>query len=148
MGVLGGFYAAFMHHDTLAPLFSQWIHNLHYLYITCFLLLFCGVFLAVTLVGILLRTLLKLMLLGILDRVLGSVFGAVKGVVLAAVLFFLLITFLPNGGAQMVRDSVLAPHMNFVAGGIARLVPEQTRQSVSRRIQELKNQWEKNQVNP
>lgn len=141
-GLLGGFYAALVYHDTLAPAFSGLIHNLHYLYIFSFLVLFCTVFLGVTLLGMLIRALLRLMLLGVLDRVFGSVFGAVKGIVIAALLFFLLATFLPRGGAAMVRDSVLAPHVNFLAGGIARVIPQEARRSLVRRIQELKTEWE------
>ncbi|MFO7861924.1 MAG: CvpA family protein [Desulfosalsimonas sp.] len=144
--VLGGFYAAFMHHDALAPLLSGWIQNMHYLYITSFLVLFCAVFLAVTLAGVLIRTLLKLMLLGVIDRVLGSVFGALKAVIVISLLFFLLITFLPEGGARMVRDSVVAPHINAIASGIARVIPQEAREAVDRRIRDLKTQWEKNQT--
>lgn len=145
VGVVGGFYAAFMHHDLLAPLLSGWIENLHYIYIASFLILFCAFFLAATLVGFLLRTLLKLMLLGVIDRVLGAVFGALKAVILVSLLFFLLITFLPAGGRQMVNESVMAPRINAVAGGVARVIPRDVRQSVAQRMQELKTEWEKNQ---
>lgn len=144
-GVLGGFYAGFMHHDALAPLLSNWIHNIHYLYIASFLVLFCAVFLAVTLAGFLLRTLLKLMLLGVIDRVLGSVFGGIKAVIVVSLLFFLLVTFLPAGGANMVRDSVIAPHMNSLAGGIARVIPGDARDAIARKIRDIKAEWEKDQ---
>lgn len=144
-GILGGFYAAFIHHDTLAPLLSGWIHNMHYLYISSFILLFCVVFLVVMLVGVVIRALFKLMLLGFIDRVLGIVFGGAKAVIIVSLLFFMLITFLPAGGVHMVRDSVLAPHMNFIAGGFARVVPEGVRSSVAQRIRDVKSEWEKSQ---
>jgi membrane protein required for colicin V production len=141
-GIIGGFYAAFAHYQTIAPLLSKWIHNVHYLYISSFLILFCAVFLGITLAGVLIRTLLRLMLLGVVDRVLGSVFGAAKGVIIVSLLFFLLITFLPAGGVQMIRNSVMAPHMNTIAGSFARVVPEDTRRSLAQRIEQVKADWE------
>jgi membrane protein required for colicin V production len=83
------------------------------------------------------------MLLGVVDRVLGSLFGAIKGVIIVSLLFFVLITFLPAGGVQMMRNSVMAPHMNTIAVSFSRVVPEDTRRSLARRIEQVKADWEK-----
>ncbi|MFP4256775.1 MAG: CvpA family protein [Desulfobacterales bacterium] len=143
VGVLGGFYAAFMFHDALAPVFSGLTDNDVYMHFAAFLVLFFGVFAAAVLTGMLVRALVQLMLLGVVDRALGSVFGALKGVVVVALLFFLLTFFLPQGDSSaIIRDSKLAPHANSVAAGIIRVIPEDARRAFAARIQELRLKWE------
>ncbi|MCF8025869.1 MAG: CvpA family protein [Desulfobacteraceae bacterium] len=143
IGVLGGFYAAFMFHHTLAPVFSGFVDNTDYRYFAAFLVLFCGVFAASVMAGMLVRALVQLMLLGVVDRTFGSVFGAVKGVIVVSLLFFLLSFFLPRGTSRaMIEDSKLAPHVNTVAAGIIRVVPEDAREALAARLQELKLKWE------
>lgn len=142
IGVLGGFYAAFMFYQTLAPAFSGLISTVSYRYFAAFLVLFCGVFVAAVLAGMLVRTLVQLMLLGVVDRTFGSVFGAVKGVIVVSLLFFLLTFLLPQGASRaMVRDSRLAPHVNTVAAGIIMVIPEDARRAFSARLEELKLKW-------
>ncbi|MFW6080805.1 MAG: CvpA family protein [Desulfosalsimonas sp.] len=143
VGVLGGFYGAFMFHDALAPVFSGLTDNVVYMHFAAFLVLFCGVFAAAVFAGMLVRALVQLMLLGVVDRALGSVFGALKGVIVVALLFFLLTFFLPQGGSStVIRDSKLAPHANSIAAGIVRVIPEDTRRAFAARVRELRLKWE------
>ncbi|MFW6052458.1 MAG: CvpA family protein [Desulfosalsimonas sp.] len=144
VGVLGGFYAAFMFYEDAAPLFSGLTDNMNYAYFAAFLLLFCAVFAAAVLVGMFVRTVVQLMLLGVVDRALGSLFGAVKGVIIVSLLFFLLTFFLPRGtSSDMIRESKLAPHVNSAAAGIIRVIPEDARRAFAARIEEFKLKWEK-----
>lgn len=147
-GVLGGFYAAFVFYDRLAPVFSGFIENPHYRYVAAFLLLFFGVFAAAMLLGMLIRAMVQLMLLGVVDRICGALFGAVKGVIIAALIFVLLSAFLPDTSKGVVGDSALAPHINTVAFGIMRVIPEEARSAFVERIREMKRKWEDTRADP
>lgn len=146
VGVLGGFYTAYMYHDGFGTVFSWLVKDPYYQDIIGFLAIFCAVFVGVTLAGVLLRTLLRLVLLGVVDRVLGAVFGAVKAVVIVAVLFFLLTTFLPHGGARMVQQSELAPVINASARAVVYVIPDSTKAAFVNKMKTLKRQWEQNRA--
>ncbi|MGM0454227.1 MAG: CvpA family protein [Thermodesulfobacteriota bacterium] len=141
-GVLGGFYMAYRCHEGFGGVFSAIVENPQYQNILAFLAIFCAVFVGVTLAGVLLRTLLKLVLLGVVDRVFGALFGAVKGVIIVSVLFFLLTTFLPRGGVEMVGQSKLAPAVNSTATTVVHVVPDSTKKALADKMQTLKRQWE------
>lgn len=143
VGVVGGFYIAYTRYHGLTPFLGQWISNPTYVNIFSFLVMFTAIFTLVTGLGILVRTLLKAVFLGLIDRFFGAVFGIAKGVVLAAALFFLLTTFLPPGGADMVRHSRTAPAVNQSARILVQLVPEGVRTRLENRIKGLKEKWEK-----
>ncbi|MFP4668657.1 MAG: CvpA family protein [Desulfosalsimonas sp.] len=143
VGVLGGFYAAFMFYENIAPAFSGLTDNMNYAYFAAFLLLFCAVFAAVLFAGMLVRAVVQLMLLGVVDRALGSLFGAVKGVIIVSLLFFLLTFILPQGtSTDLIRDSKLAPYVNSATAGIVRVIPEDARRAFAARLKELKLKWE------
>lgn len=144
IGVLGGFYMAFMFYEAVAPVFTRFTDNVNYTYFAAFLLIFCAVFAASILAGIVVRAVVQLMLLGVVDRALGSLFGAVKGVIVVSLLFFLLTFFLPRGNSTaVIRDSKLAPHVNSATSGIIRVIPEDARRAFAARIEEFKLKWEK-----
>ncbi len=141
-GVLGGFYAAFVFYDDFAPVFAGFIETPDYRYAAAFLALFCGVLLAAILAGMLVRALVRIVMLGVVDRACGSLFGAAKGVIIVALLFFLLSSFLPAGGKAVMNESRLAPHINTVAAGIIRVIPEDARKAFAGRVKDLKRKWE------
>ena len=145
-GVLGGFYAAFAFYGRLAPVFSGFVENPHYRYVAAFLVLFCGVFAAAMLLGLLIRTLVQLMLLGVVDRACGALFGVVKGVIVVSLLFVVLTAFLPRTSAALAEDSKLAPHVDMVAAGIMRVIPDEAKRVFVNRVRELKRRWEDTQA--
>jgi membrane protein required for colicin V production len=140
VGVLGGFYAAYAHHRSVAPFFAGWISDPVYREIAGFVVLFCGVFLAVLLIGALIRFLLRMALLGVLDRIFGAVFGVLKGVILVSLLFFFLVRFLPPKGVAVVQGSKLSPFVNTVSKDIARLVPPDIRDRFIKRLDDLEKE--------
>lgn len=141
LAIVCGFYLAYSHYHSVAPIFGGWISSPLYANVAGFFLLFCGIYAGITVLGLLLRTLMKVALLGLVDRLLGALFGAFKGVVIVGVLFFLLTTFLPGGGAAVVRQSRLAPAVNSIAGAIAHIIPENDRESAQKKMQALKQKW-------
>lgn len=143
VGLLGGFYVAFMFYETGAPVFSGLTDNMNYAYFASFLLLFCVVFAVAVIAGMFVRAVVQLMLLGVVDRALGSLFGAVKGVIIVSLLFFLLTFFLPRGtSSAIIHDSKLAPHVNSATAGIIRVIPEDARRAFAARLEALKLKWE------
>jgi len=139
VGLAVGFYVAYSWHGMVSPYVSQWITQPVYASVAAFALLFCGVFLAITVVGILIRLVIKVVLLGVVDRIFGGVFGAMKAVLIVSFGYIFLVTFLPGGGGNMVRESRLAPGVNQTARTIISVVPEEVRISYQKKIQELKN---------
>ena len=141
-GLIGGFYIAYSQYHSVAPVLAKWIANPLYRNVIGFLLLFCIIFAAATLLGLLLRALFRMVLLGVLDRIFGALFGAVKGAVIVGILFFLLTTFLPRGGAAVVRQSRLAPVVNSIAVAIAHVIPKSSRDAFEKKMEALKQKWE------
>lgn len=141
VGVAAGFYVAYSYHGAVAPLLSKWIADPLYLKMTGFMILFCGIFLMIALAGILVRFVMKLVLLGVVDRILGGVFGLLKAALVVSCIYILLITFLPAGGAAVIGESKLAPHVNMIARGIIVLVPEDVRNLYQQKLYDIRRDW-------
>lgn len=78
--------------------------------------------------------------LGWLDRFLGAVVGIAKALVLAVVLLTLL-TFFLSPEAPLLRNSRLAPYVQFLAQMAVRAAPEEVRQEFDRKREVIQRYW-------
>lgn len=140
IGVLGGFYAAYTYYKLLANLLSGLIHDVSYLNILSFLIIFCGVLILVSVLGVIIKYLLNIAFLGWTDRIGGVVFGLAKGILIVSVLFIALTAFLPKGSA-FIKNSVLAPHVSWVSENMASVVSQEMKQDFMNKLGELKKAW-------
>jgi len=140
IGVFGGFYAAYTYYPVLAGLLARLIHDVAYLHIVSFLIIFCCVLIIVSVLGIIIKYLLNIAFLGWVDRIGGLVFGIIKAVLIISVLFISLTAFLP-GGSSFIKDSVLAPHVAWVSENMAKVVSKQMKQEFMTKLGELKKSW-------
>lgn len=141
IGVFGGFYAAYTYYPALAKLISRLIHNVSYLNIVSFLIIFCGVLIAISVLGVIIKYLLNIAFLGWVDRIGGVIFGVAKGVLVVSVIFISLTAFLPQGSA-FIKNSVLAPHVSWVSEKMAKVVSKEMKQDFTRKLGELKKAWQ------
>lgn len=142
IGVLAGFYAAYTYYPEMANLLSRWISNTIYLNITSFLAIFCLILIIISILGVVLKYLMSIAHLGWVDRVSGAGFGVFKGILIASVLLVTLTAFLPKG-SPLVRDSLLAPHINMLSENMARIVSDDMQQAFDEKMGELKSIWKK-----
>jgi len=142
IGVLAGFYAAYTYYPEMAGLLSRWIDNMIYLNITSFMVIFCLILIIISILGVVLKYLMSIAHLGWADRVSGACFGVLKGVLIVSVLLVTLTAFLPKG-SPLVRDSLLAPHINMLSENMAKIISADMRQAFDEKMGELKDFWEK-----
>jgi membrane protein required for colicin V production len=140
IGVLGGFYAAYTYYMLLAKLLSRLIHDVSYLNIVSFLIIFCGVLIIVSVLGVIIKYLLNVAFLGWVDRIGGLFFGIIKAVLIVSVLFISLTAFLPQGSA-FIKNSVMAPHVAWVSEKMAKVVSRQMKQDFMTKLEQLKKSW-------
>ncbi|MFC1896314.1 CvpA family protein [Thermodesulfobacteriota bacterium] len=141
VGVLGGFYAAYMYYPLAGRFLSKWVSNTAYLNILSFFLIFCTVFLLVSLLGTLLKHIFKVASVGWFDRFAGAGFGLAKAVLISAVVVLALTTFLPKG-APVVKDSLLAPYVTTASEMLIKIVPDQMKEHFLDNLEELRKAWE------
>ncbi|MEW6080147.1 MAG: CvpA family protein [Thermodesulfobacteriota bacterium] len=138
VGVIAGFYAAFIFSPLAVSFFPEKIAAAPYAGLLGYGVVFCGVFLAVHLVGWLIRKLLGVILLGWLDRVLGAAFGAVKGALILVVVFFVVTRFVqPESGVW--KQSLLYPYGVKAAETMAGIVSGHLPASLKAQIERLQN---------
>ena len=142
IGVLAGFYAAYTYYPEMAGLLSRWISNTNYLNITSFTVIFCLILIIISVFGVVLKYLLSIVHLGWVDRFSGAGFGVLKGVLIASVMLVTLTAFLPRG-SPLVRDSLLAPHINMLSENMAKIISDDMRQAFNEKMGELKIIWKK-----
>ena len=140
VGVLGGFYAAYTYYNVLAGLLSRLIHDISYLNILSFLLIFCGVLIIVGVLSVIIKYLLNIAFLGWIDRIGGVVFGVLKGVLIVSILFITLTAFLPKGTA-FIKNSELAPHVSWISEKMANVISKEMKQDFNAKLGELKKAW-------
>lgn len=140
IGVLGGFYAAYSYYKHLGNLLSGVIHDVSYLNILSFLIIFCGVLILVSALSVIIKYLLNIAFLGWVDRVGGVFFGLTKGILIISVLFISLTAFLPKGTA-FIKNSILAPHVSWISENMAKVVSQEMKQDFTTKLGELKKIW-------
>ena len=142
IGVLAGFYAAYTYYPEMAGLLSRWISSTVYLNITSFTVIFCIILLIISALGVVLKYLMSIAHLGWVDRVSGASFGFMKGFLITSVMLVTLTAFLPKG-SHLMRDSLLAPHINMLSENMAKIVSDDMQQAFDEKMGELKRFWEK-----
>ncbi len=142
IGVFGGFYAAYSYYIEFAKPLSGWIPDKSYLYIVSFLIVFCGVFLIISILGVVIKYILNIAFLGWVDRICGAGFGIIKATLIASILLIALTAFLP-GGAPIVKDSMLSPHVSVISEKMAKIIPKDMKHQFESKIEELKKTWKK-----
>ena len=140
IGVFGGFYAAYTYYTVLAKLLSGLIHDVSYLNILSFLIIFCCVLIIVSVLGVIIKYLLNIAFLGWVDRIGGLVFGIIKAILIVSVLFISLTAFLPKG-SSFIKNSVLAPHVAWVSETMAKVVSQQMNRDFMTKLEEFKKAW-------
>ncbi len=140
IGVFGGFYAAYTYYAVLAKVLAGLIHDVSYLNILSFLIVFCCVLIIVSVLGIIIKYLLNIAFLGWVDRISGLVFGGIKAILIVSVLFISLTAFLPKG-SSFIKDSVLAPHVAWVSEKMAKVVSKQMKEEFMIKLGGLKKSW-------
>jgi len=140
IGVFGGFYAAYTYYMVLAKLLSGLIHDVSYLNILSFLIIFCCVLIIVSVLGVIIKYLLNIAFLGWVDRIGGLIFGIIKAILIVSVLFISLTAFLPKG-SSFIKNSVLAPHVAWVSETMAKVVSKQMKQDFMTKLGEFKKSW-------
>ena len=140
IGVFGGFYAAYTYYAFLAKWLSRLIHDVSYLNILSFLVIFCCVLIIVSVLGVIIKYLLNIAFLGWVDRIGGLVFGIIKAILIISVLFISLTAFLPKG-SSFIKNSVMAPHVAWISENMAKAVSKQMKQDFMTKLGELKKLW-------
>jgi membrane protein required for colicin V production len=141
VGVLGGFYAAYLYYPHAAKLMSAWIYNSAYLNILSYLVIFSMVVIIVGILAVVIKYLLNIAYLGWVDRVCGALFGVLKGMLVICVLFIVLTAFLPKG-ASIVKNSTLSPYVATVSEVIAKVLSKDMKANFSTKIEDLKKSWQ------
>ena len=140
IGVLGGFYAAYTYYQVVAGLLSRLIHDISYLNILSFLIIFCGVLIIVGVLGVIIKYVLNIAFLGWIDRIGGVIFGVLKGILIVSILFITLTAFLPKGTA-FIKNSELAPHVSWISEKMANVISKEMKQDFNAKLGELKKAW-------
>ncbi len=140
IGVLGGFYAAYTYYKHLGNLLSGVIHDVSYLNILSFLIIFCSVLILVSALSVIIKYLLNIAFLGWVDRIGGVFFGVTIGILIVSILFISLTAFLPKGTA-FIKNSILAPHVSWISENMAKVVSQEMKQDFTTKLGELKKIW-------
>jgi membrane protein required for colicin V production len=136
VGVIAGFYAAFIFSPEAVKLLPAKIAAGPYAGILGFVSVFCGVVLFIHLLGWLIRKLLGVILLGWLDRVLGAGFGAVKGALVLVVVFFVVTRFV-QPESPVWKQSQLYPYGAKAAEAMAGVVSDRLPAPLKSKIERL-----------
>ncbi len=140
IGVLAGFYGAYLFYPRLASRLPEMIPAGPAADIIAFAAIFCLVLLLVNLLGKMVRFVLGITMLGWLDRLLGAGFGAAKGVLIAAVALFMISRFYQSP-VPVVRESVLSSYVAVASDTMAEAVSSQWHQTLKSKITELRKNW-------
>lgn len=137
VGVISGFYAAFVFSPVAVSLFPDRIAAGPYAGILGYAAVFCGVFLFIHLLGWLIRKLLGIIMLGWVDRVLGAGFGAVKGALVLVVVLFVVTRFV-QPESSVWKQSLLYGYGARAAEAMAGVVSDRMPAPVKSKIERLR----------
>ncbi len=140
MGVVSGFYGAYLFYPGLAALLPERLPAGSFTDLIAFAAVFCLVLLLVDLLGRLIRFALGITMMGWLDRLLGAGFGAVKGALVAAVVLFMATHFYQSS-VPVVRESMLSGYVTAASDTMAEAVSSRWHQRLKSRIMELRKNW-------
>jgi membrane protein required for colicin V production len=138
VGLIAGFYGAFMFYPRIVLFFPDKIKSGAYADILGFAVIFCGVVLAVHLLGVLIRFLLGITMLGWVDRLLGAGFGAVKGALFLGVIFFAIARFV-QPAPSVIKESMLYGYVVTATEAMTGVVPDALPDTIKSKIKGLGN---------
>lgn len=144
-GVLGGLFAAAFNFSTISRILPGWMGTLQLRYMTCFLILFCGLYLLIAVSGIMATYLLHLRRSGWVNRVFGAVFGTLKGMFVVAGLLVPLVAFLPKN-STWIGESVILPYANILSEKMVRAIPSTIHDPFISHMDGYKQSWSHNGV--
>ncbi len=132
-----GLLIAYRVSPELQPYACEWLRNDTMAYIFCFVVAFALSWIILGLLSGLLYKLVKATAAGPLDKLLGAMLGVVRGVVVAVIFVVALLAFLPPGHSSL-QGSYLATTTLFVGRLAMSLMPDDAREELERRYDELK----------
>jgi membrane protein required for colicin V production len=141
IGVLGGFFAAYVYYPHVAKLISPWISDPAYLNIISYLAIFSAVVVIVGILAVIIKYLLNIAYLGWVDRVCGALFGLIKSGLVCCVLFIALTAFLPKN-APLIKDATLSPHVAVVSEVMAKVLSKDMKANFMTKLKGLKKSWQ------
>ncbi len=140
IGVMCGFYGAFLFYSQAAKKFPALVPKGPIADMAAFALIFCGVVIVMGLLGTLVRYILGITMMGWIDRLLGALFGAVKGVLVMAVLIFFL-TGVGKARIPETKGSMLYGYATVITDSMADVVSTRFYSSFYSKIKEINKKW-------
>jgi membrane protein required for colicin V production len=140
LGILGGFYGAYLFYPHAARRLPAIIPRGAFADLAGFALVFCGIVIAVALVGVLIRYIMGITMMGWLDRLLGGMFGALKGALFVVVLLFF-VTSVGGSSLPYAKGSRLYGYVAAMADSMADVVSKGLYKGLYSKVQEIKKQW-------
>jgi len=142
VGVFAGYYFACNYYTHVSEIVQGWniISNPNYTQIIVFFCIFCVIFILIGLLGIIIRYLLREMFISWVDTAFGGGFGMLKGVLITSVLLIPLTALLPDDD-QLMKDSILAPHVTVISKKMVRMVPDHLKEKFNEKVHQLKSVW-------
>ena len=136
VGVILGILLALILSPQITPLLGRWIPYENAAYAVAFLLIFIATMLLTSLLAHLFTKVLDVASLGFYNRLLGGAFGFARGVLIGLILALGLTLFL-DPGSPFLTESRLTPRLAWGARALAPLLPENTREVLLDRLDEL-----------
>jgi membrane protein required for colicin V production len=132
--VLLGLVLAIVYYPYIAQLYLRWIES----QVLCHFLGFVTIFIAVLCVGWLVSWLLSKIIKGpikFLNHVLGGGLGLLKGVLICGILVFALLVFPVS--LQALRDSSLAPYCLGMTKLVAKMIPQELKDTFKETYEDI-----------
>ncbi len=142
IGVIAGFYGAFLFYPRVVELLPAKIAAGVYADILGFAIIFCGVFLFIHLLGVLIRFALGITMLSWVDRLLGAGFGIFKGALFLGVVFFIFARFI-QPTAPVMQESILYGYATTAAEAVADRNFYDLPATIKSKIEGLETSWKK-----
>lgn len=132
-----GLLVAYKVSPGLQPYVLEWWENDTMAYVFCFVVSFVLAWILLGLLGGLLYKLVKASAAGPLDKLLGLILGLVRGVAVVVIVVLVMLAFLPPEH-DALQGSVLAPKVLYIGKLAVSLMPEEAKQELMERYEELK----------
>jgi membrane protein required for colicin V production len=131
-----GLVVAYKLSPQLQPYALEWWEGDTVAYIFCFIIVFVLAWVLLGLLGGLLYRLVKASAAGSLDKLFGMVLGLVRGVAVAVLIVVAMLAFLPPDHASL-QESMLAPKFLYIGQVAVALMPEDAKEELRSRYDEL-----------
>ena len=131
-----GLVVAYKLSPQLQPYALEWWDSDTVAYIFCFIIVFVLAWMLLGLLGGLLYRLVKASAAGSLDKLFGMALGLVRGVAVSVLLVVAMLAFLPPDH-DALQGSVLVPKALYIGQVAVALMPEDAKEELGRRYDEL-----------